>query len=409
MNILLINHYAGSNIHGMEYRPFYLAREWVKSGHKVSIITASYSHLRSKEPTINGNMTKEVIEGIQYVWIKTPRYQGRGFGRIFNMMKFSLMLLIKKSEITHECNPEMVIASSPHPFIFYGAYKIAQSSGARLIFEVRDLWPLSLIEVGQMSSYHPFMLMMQWIENFAYHKSDRVVSLLPKCDGYMIEHGMASHKFVYVPNGMDVTEWQKNKIPLPQYHSKVLSEIKQEGRFIVGYTGAHGIPNALHTLIEAAFLLQSEPVTIILVGKGQEKRSLQQKVSQLGLKNVIFLPPIEKSAIPSFLYLMDALFIGWLRSPVYRFGISPNKLLDYMMSGKPVIHAVSAGNDLVEDSGCGLSVPPENPEAIAQAILCLKEMGHSQRMAMGLNGKRYVISNYDYRVIAKNFIEKIND
>lgn len=403
MNILLINHYAGSSIHGMEFRPFHLAREWVRSGHKVSIIAASYSHLHSKSPNSNSSITREVIEGIQYLWIRTPKYQGRGMTRIFNMMKLSLMLLMKKSEIVQECTPDVVIASSPHPFIIYGAHKIAQCSKARLVFEVRDLWPLSLIEVGRISSRHPFFLIMQWVENYAYRVSDHVVSLLPKADSYMEEHGMASHKFVYVPNGVDVTGWQTNQTPIPQYHAEVISSFKNKGHFIVGYAGAHGLPNALHILIEAATLLKDKSVTLVLVGDGPEKKTLQQKISELQIENVIFLEPIPKTAIPSLLHLMDVLYIGWLKSPVYRFGISPNKLLDYMMSAKPIIHAVDAGNDLVAEGHCGISVPPENPEAIAKAIVTLMNMPADERENMGLRGKEYVMEHHDYRILSKRF------
>lgn len=405
MNILLINHYAGSSNHGMEYRPFYLAREWVKSGHRVSIIAASYSHLRSSSPSLKERITHEVIEGINYFWIRTPRYQGRGIGRIINMMIFSFMLIIKKTEIVHECNPDVVIASSPHPFIIHGAFKIARSTDARLVFEVRDLWPLELIEVTKVSPWHPFLLMMQWVENYAYRNSDHVVSLLPKADGYMENHGMESHKFSYVPNGADVYGWQTNRTSLPEHHAEAIFKLKSKGHFIVGYAGSHGLPNALHILIEAAVLLKSEPVTFVLVGKGLEKLNLKRRVSELGLENIIFLDPILKTSIPAFLDLMDVLYIGWLKSPLYRFGISPNKLLDYMMSSKPIIHAVDAGNDLVAESHCGISIPPEDPGAIAKAVVSLMNMSDAERESMGLRGKEYVIEYHDYNILSKRFIE----
>jgi glycosyltransferase involved in cell wall biosynthesis len=404
MNILLINHYAGSNIHGMEYRPFYLAREWVKLGHKVNIIAASFSHLRSKEPNINGKITKEVIEGIHYIWLRTPRYKGNGLGRVINMMTFSLMLFMQKSELICDGKPDLVIASSPHPFIIFGSLCIARSLNAKMVFEVRDLWPLTLIELGSMSRFHPFVIFMHWAEKYSYRKSDYVISLLSKADTYMNEQGMARHKFFYIPNGVDVAEWRQNVTPLPEYHQNVLTSLKREGRFIVGYAGGHGISNALDSLIEAARILESRPVTFILVGNGSEKKRLEQKVSYIRLQNIIFLPSIPKSAIPSLLEFMDVLFIGWLRSPLYRFGISPNKLLDYMMSGKPVIHATDAENDMVAESGCGISIPPENPEAIVNAVVRLLNMTDSEREHIGLKGKEYVVANHDYRVLAEKYL-----
>lgn len=408
MNILFINHYTGSNIHGMEYRPFYLAREWVKLGHNVCLVAASFSHLRNQQPTLNGKITQEKIEGIRYLWLKTPGYQGNDIKRVFNMLKFSLMLFSYKSEIVYDCKPDVVIASSPHPFMIFGASKIASISRAKLIFEVRDLWPLSLVELGGISHLHPFIKFMQWTENYAYRVSDNVVSLLPKADEYMFQHGMNPYKFIHIPNGIDVKEWENNSdIPLPQFHNNVFNKLKQENRFIIGYTGAHGLANALENLIESAALLQKYPVTFVLVGQGPQKNILQNKVKENGVTNVVFLPAVPKLLIPEILGAMDALFIGWKKESLYRYGISPNKLLDYMMAAKPIIHAVEAGNDIVAESGCGISVPPGNPRVLADAIIQLLNMTTTERTVMGLRGKEYVMCHHDYRVLAKRFLDEL--
>lgn len=407
MNILIISHYAGSIIHGMEYRPYYLAREWVRIGHNVTIVVASFSHLHNKRPTINGKITEEEIEGIRYLWLKSPEYKGNGARRVLNMLTFSWQILWHKTKLLRGFQPDIVIASSPHPFIIFGAMKIARLSNAKLVFEVRDLWPLSLIEIGDVSPRHPFIFIMQLVENFAYHRADRVVSLLPKADIYMKEHGMASNKFVYLPNGIDVVEWQNNKTSLPLQHSEVLSKLRQNGCFIIGYTGAHGLANALDTLVEAAALLQNSPVAFVLVGQGPKKEALQNKAKEIGLTNIKFLSPVLKTSIPEILDSMDVLFIGWNKEPLYHFGVSPNKLMDYMMAAKPIIHAVEATNDSVAESGCGISVAPEDPVAIAEAVVTLSRMTREERDEMGLRGKEYVLANHDYRILAKRFLESI--
>lgn len=389
----------------MEYRPFYLAREWVRSGHNVSIVASSFSHLHGKSPNLKGIMTEEEIDGIQYIWLKTPKYQGNGIGRVLNMMIFSLLLMIQNSKIIRNNKPDLIVASSPHPFIIFGAKSMARSSNAKIIFEVRDLWPLTLIALGSISRSHPFVKIMQLSENYAYRVADHVISLLPKSASYMEEHGMASDKFSYIPNGADLKEWSLMATQLPEQHQNVLSKLKEKGHFIVGYAGGHGISNALDYLIEAAKHLESKPVTIVLVGQGPEKKNLEQKSADMGLQNVVFLPPIPKAAVPSLLKLMDVLFIGWQKSALYRFGVSPNKLLDYLMSGKPVIHSIDAGNDIVAESGCGISVPPENSEAIANAIIEISNMSESERQELGLRGKEYVESHHDYAVLAKSFLE----
>lgn len=407
MNILLINHYAGSNKHGMEYRPYYFSKEWVKLGHRVTIAASSFSHLRSQTPTINGHVTEEEIEGIRYIWLKTPSYQGNGVRRVFNMLWFIGRLYQHKKKFMHNCMPDVVIASSTYPLDIYPARSIAKKAHARLIFEVHDLWPLTPIELGGMSPRHPYILLMQLAENFAYRVSDRVVSMLPKADGYMREHGMDPHKFAYMPHGINVEEWQNRKTSMPPEHREVLSRLMQKGHFIVGYTGSHGLANALHTFIEAASLLHRYPVAFVLVGQGPEKGSLRKKAFELGLTNTLFLPPLPRGCIPELLAAMDALFIGYQKKPIYRYGISPNKLMDYMMAAKPVIHAIEAGNDLVAESGCGFSVPPENPAAVAEAVTKLIEMKSSGREAIGLRGRDYVLNNHNYTVLAKRFLEII--
>lgn len=405
MNILLINHYAGSPVHGMEYRPFYLARGWIKLGHQVTIVAASFSHVRTQPPQILDNLSKERIEEIQYVWLKTPCYQGNGIGRVRNMLSFIWQLLRFQRKVIHLSKPHVIIASSTYPLDIYPAFRIAKKTRAKLIFEVHDLWPLSPIELGGMSPRHPYIMVMQWAENFAYRVSDRVVSILPKTEIHMQKHGMAPNKFAYIPNGIDVDEWGNNNETLPEEHREVLMRLKRGGHFIVGYAGAHGLANSLSSLIDAAQLLQAQSVTFVLVGQGPEKTMLEQRVSQLALNNVIFLPAISKKSVPLLLEMMDVLFIGLKRQPLFRFGISPNKLMDYMMAGKPIIHAIEAGNDMVAESSCGISVTPEDPDAIAEAVLHLMHMSPVEREIIGARGREYVIANHDYRILAQRFLE----
>lgn len=406
MNILLINHYAGSDKYGMEYRPFYLAREWVKLGHKVSIVAASFSHLRNQNPNINGNVTEEIIEGIRYVWLKTPGYQGNGIARVINIFSFIKRLYSADKEIMGFV-PDIVIASSTYPFDIYPARYFQKKYGCKCIFEVHDLWPSTLIELGGMNKRHPFIVCTQKAENYAYRKADKVVSLLPKASEYMQNHGMSHEKFIYIPNGISKEEWENNNIPVPEQYGETFASLKNEGRFIIGYTGSHGMTDTLYTLIEAAVLLKNEPVTFVLVGKGPEKEKIQKKVNNSNLKNVLLLPPVPKSSISKLLDMMDALYIGCERNPIYRFGISPNKLFDYMMAGKPVIQAIEAGNDIVAENGCGMSIPPENPNVIAEAVIKLVSMTPDKRIKMGLRGKEYVLARHDYKVLAKDFLNSL--
>lgn len=405
MNILLVNHYAGSTRHGMEYRPFYMAREWVKLGHNVTIVGGSYSHVRTEQPKITGSVTEEYVEGVRYVWLKTPKYSGNGVRRVLNMFSFVLRLWWHRKRIAGEYPPAAVIASSTYPLDIFPAYRFARKYKARLLFEVHDLWPLTPIQVGGMSPRNPFVMLMQRAENFAYRNSDRVASMLPNARQYMCEHGLAEEKFVHIPNGIDLSEWERLRTPPPPRHAECLQSLRKDGRFIIGYMGGHQPSNALGVVLEAAELLRGSPAAFVLVGQGSEKERLQLRAGERNVDNVVFLPPIPKACVPAVLAAMDVLFLGWKKIPLYRYGVSPNKLLDYMMAAKPVIHATDAANDLVAESGCGLSCPPEDPQAICNSVLQLMKLSASDRAVMGQRGREYVIHHHQYADLAQRFSE----
>lgn len=405
MNILLINHYAGSTRHGMEFRPFYLAREWVRAGHKVQIVAASHSHIRAHQPKLQGAVLDENIEGIDYRWYATPAYQGNGVGRIKNMLSFMWAVWRDGRRLAREFKPDVVIASSTYPMDIWPACRIAKLAKAKLVFEVHDLWPLSPMELGGMSKWHPFIMWVQLAEDYAYRHADKVVCMLPKALDYMRSRGMAAHKFAYVPNGVDEEEWAQ-PAPLPSEVQSQLDGLRASGLPLVGYAGTHGLANALDVLLDAAHQLGGK-VQILLVGPGPERDRLLARVAQEGLTHVTMLPSVSKQAVPSFLAAVDIAYIGWHPNPLYRFGISPNKLMDYMMAGKPVIHSVCAGNDPVAEAGCGLTVAPGDADAVAQAVLRLASLSADERDAMGEAGREFILKYQTYRSLAKLFLHEI--
>ena len=406
MNILLINHYAGSPKHGMEYRPFYMAREWARTGHRVVVAAASYSHVRTTQPTVRGPYAREAIDGVEFVWCKTPSYRGNGMGRALNIATFLLRLRQWKQWL--DIKPDVVIASSTYPADIGPSRRIAGMEQATLVWEVHDLWPLSPIELGGMSRANPFIIWMQIAENTACRCADVVVSMLPMAAAHLRDHGMASYKFAYVPNGIDPTEWtDDSRSALPRNHSEAIAAARSRGHIVVAYAGAHGLANDLDTLLDAAAMSRDEPITWLLVGSGPEKPALARRVVDERLGNVTLLDPVSKAAIPDLLRAMDVLYLGLKSEPLFRFGISPNKLMDYMMAGRPVVCAIAAGNDPVGEAGCGITVQPGNPDAIARAVRQLAVLSPEQRDGMGLRGRAYALERHTYPVLARKFIEAI--
>ncbi len=401
MHILLINHYAGSKRHGMEFRPYYMAHEWQKLGHTVQIVAATFSHLRSQNPATTAPLTRETIDGVEYFWIRTPAYRGNGLGRVKNMLAFTWGLLRHRRALC-ERRPDVVIASSTYPLEIYAAKRLADRTGARLVFEVHDIWPLSPMLLAGMSRWHPFIAVMQHAEDYAYRHAWKVVSILPTAEAHMRGRGLAPGKFFHVPNGIVLADWAQ-PAPLPAAAAARLDALRQEGRFLVAYAGSHGIANGLDTVIDAAALLRDEPVTFVLVGKGPEKAPLQQRAAGLGLTNVVFLDPVPKLSIPTLLERMDVLYVSFKRSPLFQHGISPNKLMDYMMAGRPVIQAIDAGNDMVGEAQCGITIAPEDPAALVEAVRRFRAMPPAERARLGANGHAHAIAHHDYNVLASRF------
>ena len=406
MNILLINHYAGSTSHGMEYRPYYLAKEWIKAKHSVMILAASNSHIRIKQPEMMGESIKdEDVDGVSYRWYRTSSYLGNGLGRVKNILGFLWAIWCDRKNIAHDFEPDVVIASSTYPMDIWPARQIAQQANAQLIYEVHDLWPLSPIELGGMSRWNPFIIWCQLAEDYAYRHVDKVVSMLPKTKAHMQSRGLKPEKFHYVPNGVAIDEWD-NIQALPDEVDIELKRIKQRGLPIVSYVGTHGLANALDVLLDAAKQVKDQ-FEVVLVGPGPERDNLKRRVEDEKITNVTMLPAIPKASIPAFLKKIDIAYIGLLPQPLFRFGISPNKLMDYMVAAKPIIMAIHAGNDPVTDVGCGITIVPGNALAIREAFIQLSEMTPEARKNMGERGRQFILAEQTYSVLAQRFIEII--
>jgi len=411
MNILYINHYAGSKKHGMAFRPYYLSKEWIKSDiHKVNIVASSYSHLRNIQPNVSKDLSNEFIDGIQYSWIKTIEYKSNGVKRFINILQFILKLFKYSNYFVKKNKPDIVIASSTYPMDIWPAYNIAKKSGATLIFELHDVWPLSLIEAGGLSKIHPFVVISAIAEKSVYKLSDKIISMLPAIHEHCRYNNYDLSKVTVIPNGIDIKEWVTPDASLiPTNIKKIIDLAKMNKQRVLCYTGAHGLPNDLDNLLDAAKNLKTESVIFLLIGNGNHKNKLLKRVETEIIDNVYMFESIPKKTIPSILDSCHIAFIGAKNQPLYRFGISPNKIMDYMMSGTPIISAINAGNDPVKDAGCGISVIPQDSLMLSEAIKSLCALSDEELSKMGLAGQAYAIENYAYHNLASQFLSVLEN
>ena len=402
MNILYLEHYAGSPEMGMEFRPYYLSREWVKMGHKVTIIAGSYSHLRKKNPVVDNDWETEIIDGIEYVWLKTGEYIGNGVSRALTMERFVKKLLVKANYIAKKWKPEVVIASSTYPFDTFPAQRIAKIAKAKYIHEVHDMWPATLYEVGGMSRKHPFVIAMQVAENSAYKHCDKCVALLPYSKEYMVAHGLDPDKWINIQNGVVEEEWEQYDA-IPDLHKNFFNEHKDN--YIVGYFGGHALSNALDQCLDVAkqVLELDTNIIFVFVGAGVEKKRLMERAQKEIISNVYFLPPVDKKAIPDLLSYFDCSYITGMPSPLYRFGLCPNKLYDSMMAGLPIICAFDGPKTLVSIYKCGLECNPAITSDVVQTILKLYRLSDDEKKSIGKNGEKAIKEQFTYRALAKKF------
>ena len=398
MNIWIISQYSSTPETGMGGRYYYFAKELAKQGHKVHLIAGSYSHLLRKAPILDKDyMVEHVSEDFNFVWIKTSKYSNAGDkNRALNWFKFAWKLL-KLSKVIKD-KPDAILYGSPSLIPFLSAQRLTKKFNAKLIFDVCDIWPLTLIELGGYLPKNPFIRFMQWIEDKAYKDSDIVISNLPNAVEHMVARGMVWEKFLWIPNGFYLSELE-NLEPL----SISIKSVLPKDKFIIGYTGTLGLSNALDTFIEAARLLKDyKEIAFVLVGKGKDKTTLVEQAKDLN--NVYFIESVAKKQIQNMLTEFDVCYLGSKKKNIYRFGLASIKLPEYMIAAKPIIHANSAANDLVELAKAGFSTPAEDPEAVADAVLKLKNMPLEKRKQLGQNGHIYALEHLDYAKLTQKLV-----
>ncbi|MFW2585301.1 glycosyltransferase family 4 protein [Aliarcobacter butzleri] len=402
-NIWIINEYAGTPYHGMTFRHYYLAKELVKIGYKVTIFTSSFSHYKLKQHLkVKSTFTKENIDSIDFIWIKMPNYKApKSLGRIRNWFLFALKLFF--IPFLKLDKPDFILVSSLplHPIV--SAKYLSNKYKAKLIFEVRDIWPLSAIELGGYSPKNPFIKHLQWLENFAYKEADSVVTVLANAYEHMKTRGLEESKFNYIPNGILIDEMNQ----IEELDEKIVKQIPKD-KFIVGYAGTFGIANALDSFIEAAKISKNyENIAFVLVGDGKEKEKLL-KLSE-GYSNIYFVDTVKKNQVQSVLKSFDICYIGLKKDPLFKYGVSPNKLFDYMYSEKPILYAIDSGDfKPISEINAGFNIDSENPQAILEGVLELYNMSKEERKKMGKNAKKYVIKNHDYKYLAKKLSKVLN-
>jgi len=393
----MINHYAEP--YGRQHN---LAGELIRRGHRVVIFASSFDHRTRQENRLapGEKVKREDIDGVPYVWLRTPPYPGNTSARVWNMAVFAGRIWRVGKAAGFE-RPDVIIGSSPHLFAALAAQRLAARFRVPFVLEVRDLWPQSLVDLANVSARHPVVRGLEKMERYLYRRAARIISLLPGAVDHMVEKGADRERVVWIPNGINT-----DLVPPPEPPAN-------DGVFTVMYAGAHGLANALDYVLDAAAVLQQEDldrrILIRFIGDGPEKSRLQEVAAQRELTNVRFDGPVPRNRVYDLLREADAFVMPLKHSPVFRWGVSPNKLFDYLATARPVIFSVNSPINPVAEAQAGLTVPPENPLALAEAIKELLYMSPEKRWEMGLRGREYVERYHSFARLADKLEKTLKD
>jgi glycosyltransferase involved in cell wall biosynthesis len=401
MNVWVFNQFAGSpyNSSGAGERYHFIAKR-LKQKYllDVTIFAASYNHLFINQPRTSGAFTIEYLDGVRYCWVKVPPYSSEsGVGRLVSWIIFMLRLFVIPKTIMP--SPDCVIVSSMSMFPIYPALMrklFSTKKKLKLIFEVRDIWPLTLIEMGGFSKWNPIIILLMFTEWIAYRWADTIVSVLPYAHQHIQSRVNRKVSVSWIPNGIELESFSERSPNLPLIWSDLF-----ENKIIVSYAGAVGKANALEYFLQAhSKLINPSNFLFLILGTGPE---LDQLKARFENDSIIFAGKVPKKEVHNILCRSHLLFIGWHKLSIYRFGVSANKYADYMLARKPIISSGDLMYDPVKEARCGEVVAPEDALKIAEAIDRLAAMSVEQQVSIGENGYQYLLKNNSMEVISEKF------
>lgn len=383
---------------GHSSRTFDYSLELVKLGHEVTFFASSFNHFSQKN-NLDARETHRIenVEGVRVVWLKTFPYKDNGLGRLINAFSFIYRAILVEKTCFN--NPDVVFGPSVPLFLGVAASWIAGHRKARFVFEVRDIWPQALIDLGLISKNGLAKHFLRFMERFLYRRSDSIIAVLPFAYRHIYKScKLTDGKVHWIPNGVRLARYEG----IGEYDGGTSNCLR--AMYVGGFSSTHDIK----TILGAASLLCEEKQNIhfTIIGGGKSKEKNEEFIQKNQLANVTFLGIVPKSEIASAQTNADVLIASVKDTPVYQFGINSNKIFDYLASGRPILFAGNSPNDPVKEADAGISIPPENPKAMAEALKTFLHMKPSERKKLGTNGLNAAKSKYDTRELALK-LEKI--
>lgn len=403
--IWCISKYALPPEYGAQHRLFKLSEEFNKKGFSSIVISSSTNHLADL-PHQKELFKKVTIKGHPAIFIKGILFKSSLAKRrvlswvIFELYLFFFLLGPYKR---YTSKPDIIIVSSLSLLTIMNGWIAKKIFRAKLIFEIRDIWPLSTVLVAGYSEKHPLVRLLRAIEIFGYRNADAITSPLENLSEHIDNSINAPYLFFYIPHGFDV-----DSIKAQPLSSEFLQSYIPKNKFIIGYIGNIVKAYDLETMLKCAeFLERKHPnIHFLVLGDGNHKEQLMADAAHLS--NITFIPRIPKSQVASFLARCHIVTNYLIPKPLFRYGVSPQKLIDYMMAGKPIIMSYTGFPSLISKIGCGEEVEAGNIKELTEVFIKYSRFNEEELKSIGDKGRKYLLKNLSWESIAERYLKVIS-
>lgn len=400
--IWFVSKYISAAQHGFESRLFAIAKEMKAAGRHPVVISSDSSHIATF-PQRSTLYTRELVDGCETWWIRTLKYRSTvSPRRVLSWLDFELKLFLMPKESLPP--PDVIVVSSLSLLTILNGLLLRRRYGCKLVFEVRDIWPLTLIEEGGYSPKNPLVRVLAWVERLGYKNADCVVGTMPNLAEHVEQVAGPGIRCECVPFGFNPRFFEKSQpLPAGYFESRV-----PPGKFVIGYAGSVGLTNALETILQCAReLVDDDRFFFLFVGSGD---MLEKHVADTAdLKNVVFAPKVPREQVQDLLRRCDLLYFAVYDSLVWRYGLSLNKLIDYMMAAKPVVASYSGYPSMLNESGCGVFVPAGGVRELKDALREMAGRPPRELETMGAAGRSWLLANRPWSVIARDYMDLCDD
>ncbi len=371
MHILFLTDNFPPEVNAPANRTYEHCREWVREGHEVTVITCAPNFPKGEvfEGYKNRLWYSEEMDGIRVIRVWTYITANKGkIRRTIDYLSYMVSAIIASPFVKR---PDLVIGTSPQFFTAVAGFAVGAMRRIPFVFELRDLWPISIKAVGAMKDGSYAIHMLGKLEMFLYRKAARIISVTNSFAVVLIDRGIDGEKIDVVTNGVDLSRFKS----LPK-DADLVKRYDLEGKFVAGYIGTHGMAHALETILDAASEMRKreggKDFRFIFLGHGARKQELVQKARKMNLDNVIFIDTVPRSEVSRYWSLLDASIIHLKKEPTFT-TVIPSKLFECMAMGIPILHGVQGESaEIVEQNQVGLTFEPENPQELIERLERLK-------------------------------------